>query len=100
MPTIELLATSAGPAVRVDASGPLIDVCDDARASVEFSCRTASCGTCRLLVIAGGDLLEPARADELELLASLGSSASHRLACQAVVMPGPGLLKLSWVGPG
>lgn len=96
MPTIELLASLAGPAVRVEAAGPLIDVCDDARAPVQLSCRGANCGICRVEVLAGAELLDPPRADELEVLRLAGAPPGHRLACQAVVRTGPGLVRLRW----
>jgi ferredoxin len=95
VPVIELLASAAGPGARVSASGPLVDVCDEARAAVDFSCRAASCGTCRVEVLAGADLLEPPGPAERE---TLRSRPDHRLACQAVVRPGPGLVRLRWVG--
>jgi ferredoxin len=98
MPTIEIVASAAGPAVRVDAAGPLLDVCDDARAPVEFSCRGASCGTCRVDVLAGAELLEPPGADELEVLRLAGATRQQRLACQAVVRAGRGTVRLRWVG--
>jgi ferredoxin len=96
MPVIEILESRIGPLVRVPGSGPLMDLCDEAHAPVDFSCRAASCGTCRVEVLAGGDLLDPPRADEIEVLGA--SPLVHRLACQAVVRPGPGLLRLRWVG--
>ena len=96
----------AGPGARISGSGPLVDVCDEARVAVDFSCRAASCGTCRVEVLAGADLFEPPGDDERETLLRLGSPLAppadgpprHRLACQAVVRPGPGLLRLRWLG--
>jgi ferredoxin len=101
MPTIEILASLAGPAVRVEGGGPLVDVCDEARAPVEFSCRAASCGTCRVEVLAGAELLEPPGEDELRVLARAAPrlARAERLACQAVVRPGPGLVRIRWIGP-
>lgn len=98
MPTIEFLASPLRPAVTAEAEGPLIDVCDDARAPVELSCRSASCGTCRVEVLAGADLLEPPRDDELEVLRLFAAPPQQRLACQAAARPGPGLVRLRWVG--
>jgi ferredoxin len=85
----------------VDGDGRLIDLCDEARAPVEFSCRAANCRTCRVEVLAGADLLDPPGEDELAVLASAPSRAGavQRLACQASVRPGPGLLRLRWIGP-
>ena len=88
-----------GKAVTVERDGgqALLDVCDDARAPVEFSCRSASCGTCRIDVIEGDALLDPAKEDEIELLRTLGASPRQRLACQVQLREGRGLLELGWV---
>jgi ferredoxin len=62
----------------------LVDICDESGAEVPFSCRSASCGTCRIVLVEGGELLEPADEYELELLAIFGDNPlSCRLACQA-----------------
>jgi len=96
MPRIEFAANEFGPAVAVDLpdGGALVDVCDDAHAPVPFSCRSASCGTCRVEVLAGAALLEPPKRDELEVLDIFTAAPTHRLACQAVVRAGPGLVVL------
>jgi ferredoxin len=98
--TIEFLGGFMGPAVTVEGDGPLVDICDDARAPVAFACRAASCGTCRVEVSAGAELLEPSEEDEDVVLDELDAPIEHRLACQAVVRPGPGLLRLRWVEDG
>jgi 2Fe-2S ferredoxin len=99
MPSMVFEGNALGPAVSVDAheGGRLIDVCDDVRAPVAFSCRSASCGTCRVEVIAGHDLIEPAAQDERDILALFAAPASQRLACQAVARSGPGLIRLRCV---
>jgi ferredoxin len=95
MPRLEVLRSAHGPAVTlVVDGGRLLDACDDARAPVAFSCRSASCGTCRVEVLAGADLLEPPGPDELEVLAIFAASPAERLACQAIVRPGDGLIRL------
>jgi adenylate cyclase len=98
MPVIEFAASEAGAAVRAFATGRLIDACDDARAPVAFSCRSADCGMCRVEVLEGGELLEPPRDDELIVLAQARSLAKHRLACQAVAIAATGLIRVRWVG--
>ena len=66
----------------------VVDLCDSLGAEVPFSCRSASCGTCRLGVVEGAALLEPPGADEAELLAIFGDDPEHfRLACQARLRP-------------
>lgn len=81
----------------VEEGGPLVDICDEARAAVVFSCRSASCGTCRVEVLEGADLLEPPKRDELDVLEIFASPPTHRLACQTVGRPGPGRVHLRWV---
>jgi ferredoxin len=95
MPAIEFLASPHGPGVTLNVDGGrLIDACDDARAPVAFSCRSASCGTCRVEVLAGAELLDLPGPDELEVLAIFAAAPAERLACQAIVRPGPGLIRL------
>lgn len=108
MPLLEILANRLGPAVRVEAEGSILDACDDARAPVDFGCRSASCGTCRVRVLAGADLIEPAREDEIEVLRLFDSPPDARLACQASlrphhanrlasVSPDAGVVQLAWI---
>ncbi len=99
MPRIEILAGELGPAVAAEApeGGSLLDLCDEAHAPIPFSCRSATCGTCRVVVMQGAQLLEPARADERDVLAIFDAPPSHRLACQARLARGPGLVVLRGV---
>lgn len=61
----------------------LIDVTDaHAEAQVPFSCRSASCGTCRVEVVEGGEAMLPPEDDELEVLEAFGNQARVRLCCQ------------------
>lgn len=101
MPTIVFEASALGPAVTAEAgAGRLIDVCDDARAPIVFSCRDARCATCRVEVVEGEQLLDPPARGELDLLERLGAPPRLRLACQAVLRAGPGLVRLRAVtGP-
>jgi ferredoxin len=91
-------ATESGVAsVEVDAAGgaQLVDLCDEGNAPVPFSCRSASCGTCRIDVLEGVELLEPPRDEELEVLDIFGDDPSRRrLACQARVRPGSGRIRV------
>jgi ferredoxin len=92
----------AGEVVETDApdGGSLVDLCDDHRAPVPFSCRSASCGTCRVDVLDGAELLEPPRGDELEVLDLFGDDPAHRrLACQARVRAGGGRLRVRVAEP-
>src|ERR1700733_4903819 len=86
-----------GPSVEVDApeGTRLVDLCDERNAPVPFSCRSASCGTCRCDVLEGADLLEPPRDEELDVLDIFGDDpARRRLACQARLASGTGRVRL------
>jgi ferredoxin len=98
VPTLEILASALGPAVTTEATGRLLDACDEAGAPVGFSCRSARCCTCRVEILAGAELLEPPAADEIDVLRLRDSGPQHRLACQTVLLPTPGLVRLRWVG--
>lgn len=97
---IVFLRNELGPGCEKDASNgaALMDVCDECRAPILFSCRSASCGTCRVEVLEGQALLLPPSADELEVLDLFDATPSQRLACRARVGNDDGLLRLRWVG--
>jgi ferredoxin len=81
--------------VDVPKGGRLVDVIDRSDAIVPFSCRSASCGTCRIDVFEGVDLLEPPRDDELDVLDVFGDDPTRRrLACQARLRPGDGRVRV------
>jgi 2Fe-2S ferredoxin len=80
--------------VPVPRGGPLVDVCDSHAAPVPFSCKSANCGTCRIDVLEGMAELLPAEDDELDLLDILTARPSQRLACQAKMKPGLGVLRV------
>ncbi len=90
-------AGPVGPTLEVAApeGGALIDLCDERSAPVPFSCRSASCGTCRVDVLEGAELLDPPADDELDVLDIFGDDPKKtRLACQAKVKSGPGILRI------
>jgi len=98
MPLVVFESAEAGTAtVEVDApeGARLVDLCDEGAAPVPFSCRSASCGTCRVDVLEGGDLLEPPRDEELDVLDIFGDDPGRRrLACQAQVRSGGGRVRV------
>lgn len=63
----------------------LMDACEQHGAAVEFSCRAASCSTCRVQVLEGASLLAPPDAWERELIAALGHPEAIRFCCTARV---------------
>lgn len=91
---------AGGNATEVEAppGARLVDLCDEHAAPVPFSCRSASCGTCRIDVLEGAELLEPPRDEELDVLDIFGDDPSRRrLACQARVAcvgTGVGLIRV------
>ncbi len=100
MTTVDFAESSAGPATSAVVQGRarLLDVCDDARAPVLFGCRAARCTTCRVEILQGENLLEPAGPEEAELLAAIGAPSGIRIACQAAVRDDAGTLRLRWIG--
>jgi ferredoxin len=66
----------------------LIDLIDD-REGVGFplSCRGGNCGVCRVHVLRGADLLEPASRRERETLRSAHAADDERLGCQLNLAP-------------
>lgn len=96
MPTIEFEGAGIAGDKTAEApeGGDLLEICDQVLAPVAFSCRSASCGTCHILVLQGADLLEKPNDDEADLLDILDGPENSRLACQARVKPGPGLIRV------
>jgi ferredoxin len=100
MATITFAGGGERGEITVEVTGPeaLLDVCDEAGAPVAFSCRDGNCATCRVEVLEGMALLEPAGAAEREVLDRLAAAANQRLACQAVIGAGEGLVRIRWGG--
>lgn len=98
MPTVVFETKDAPGApmtVEVPEGGALADICDRTNAPIPFSCRSANCGTCRVVLLEGGDLLLPASDEELDILDVFAVTPErHRLACQARLRPGPGKLRI------
>ena len=96
MPRIVLMGLE-GEARELDvpAGGALVDLCDTSSAAIPFSCRSASCGTCRIVVLEGAHLLAEAEDEELQVLDAFGQAPpDRRLACQAKLLSGPGLVRV------
>jgi 2Fe-2S ferredoxin len=73
----------SGFEVEVAPGTALVDVCDEhPEAEVPFSCRSASCGTCRCQVVEGMSALSKAQDDELDVLEVFGDGSDVRLCCQ------------------
>ena len=80
--------------VDVPEGGAIVDICDEATAPVPFSCRGATCGTCRIEIVEGAELLEPPEPAEEDLLSICADPPGVRLACQAKLKKGDGLVRV------
>jgi 2Fe-2S ferredoxin len=87
---VRLEASELGPAVDLDVpvGARLLDACDETQAQlpVAFACRSASCGTCLVVALAGLDQLSPPNEGELEVLEVFQAGPRDRLACQLTVL--------------
>ncbi|MGB5811013.1 MAG: 2Fe-2S iron-sulfur cluster-binding protein [Polyangiales bacterium] len=79
----------SGFEVDADPGETIMDITDaNPEADIPYSCRTATCGTCRVRVVEGGASLMPADIDEIEVLEIFGDTPDRvRLCCQAQVAP-------------
>ncbi len=68
----------------------IMDITDaNPAADVPYSCRAATCGTCRVQVLEGGDALSTADVDEIEVLDIFGDTPDEvRLCCQTKLVDG------------
>ena len=72
-----------GVVVHVDAPARIVDVTDDHGVDVlPYSCRAGHCGTCRVRVLEGSELLRAADDDERDTLDVYGEGPTDRLGCQ------------------
>jgi ferredoxin len=95
MPTIVFEPkTGAFKTVEAPKGGSIADLCDAHDAPIPFSCRSASCGTCRVEVLEGLNLLTPAEDEELDILDMFASPKNHRLACCAQMTDKSGQIRL------
>jgi 2Fe-2S ferredoxin len=87
--------------LRVEGLGAarMLDVCDEHRAPISFSCRSATCGVCRVFVARGHALLQAPTDEERATLADLGAPADVRLACRVELVEGDGIIEIRPLGP-
>jgi ferredoxin len=64
---------------------PLQAIADAAGADITFGCRSGSCGTCRIRILAGLEHCSAMAAEERDFLQALDAPPDHRLACQVRV---------------
>ena len=69
----------------VPAGTPLMKVCDEKGANVQFSCRSGSCLSCVVNIESGMQNLSPPTDVEKMTLEAFGCQPNQRLACQVIV---------------
>ena len=62
---------------------PLLDQLEDAGVPLPYGCRAGSCGSCRIEIAEGRDLLEDIGPMERDTLDRCGDGTKVRLACRA-----------------
>jgi len=84
MSTIRVRFEPSGFEVDAEPGEAIMDITDaNPAAEVPYSCRAATCGTCRVEVIEGVDALSTADEFELEVLDIFGDTPDKvRLCCQ------------------
>jgi len=65
---------------------PLIDLCDNHRTPIPFSCREGACGTCLIEVLSGSENLSPLTEMEEIVLDEMTDAPNARLACQTTLL--------------
>lgn len=84
MPTVKFLQDDMS--VEVPDGSNLGDIAVDANATLPFSCRDGTCGTCLIEVKRGAKHLSESQEKEKATLAIYGGDETkHRLACQCAV---------------
>ncbi len=91
MTTIRVRFEPAGFEVEARPGETIMDITDaNPAAEVPYSCRSATCGTCRVEVVEGGQALSPPDEDELEVLEIFGDTPDKvRLSCQIRIVDAP-----------
>ncbi len=91
MPTVLFEGKKRKLVIEAPDGGALVDLIDANNAPIPFSCRSASCATCRIHVLEGANLFTDPEDEELAILDVFGAPPTEqRLACQAKLRPGPG----------
>jgi len=71
--------------VEAPAGTALQDIADASGADITFGCRSGSCGTCRIRILAGQEHCSAMTPEERDFLQGLEAPPDHRLACQVRV---------------
>ena len=68
--------------VEAPAGTALQAIADAAGADLTFGCRSGSCGTCRVRILAGLEHCSPMEREERDFLRGMEAPEDQRLACQ------------------
>ena len=92
MSTIRVRFEPSGFEVNAQPGEAIMDITDaNPAAEVPYSCRAATCGTCRVEVLKGGESLSTPDEFELEVLDMFGDTPDKvRLCCQSKLVGGNG----------
>ena len=90
MSMIRVRFEPSGFEVEAEPGEAIMDITDaHPAADVPYSCRAATCGTCRVEVVEGGEALSAADEFELEVLDIFGDTSDKvRLCCQTTLIGG------------
>lgn len=83
MPTLRVEPN--GETFDVPAGTPLLDYCQSNNVPIDFGCTVGSCGTCRVVVVAGADAIEPITDEERETVEMCTDEDGVRLMCQCTM---------------
>ena len=83
MPTITY--EPSGQSVEVPAGSSYLEVCQDKGIPHDFGCTVGSCGTCRCVLPAGADNVNPVNDEERDTVEMATDVEGARLGCQLVI---------------
>lgn len=83
MPTITFEPT--GKSYEVQAGTSYLDFCQDNGVPHDFGCTVGSCGTCRCVLVEGGDSVNPINDEERDTVEMATDVDGARLGCQLVI---------------
>ncbi len=86
--------TNGAKQVAADAGSNLLRISLREKGGIPFKCGAGLCGTCRCLIEAGREQMDPVKAKERKHLTDEDLAAGYRMACQAFVN---GNVTVSWV---
>ena len=83
MPKLTVLGT--GQTFEVPAGTSFLDFCQEHDAPHDFGCTVGSCGTCRLVIEAGAENVNPISDEEQETVEMSTDVPGARLGCQLTI---------------